>query len=280
MEGNRLDRTGSILAVLCQIIKVAVCIAFKPPEPEENIENIFLSNRVLSWEYSQNFINGDNLLKNVMDIVVLQSHNKFSSSNLSFTETKHSACQWSCSLRLVCMSEIAILPSHCALYYLPGQICPTTSDTNILGFHCAFSIAVSRWTTSLSPAERSEMDNGFRRTQGVGGSLLYPASYFQASSTWGKKPFTQFSFSLIYLWRANRSCMRFSAMSCFTLTLLHAFGSCSGNCVLAWLPAGSCCPVKPQFATASHWAAPVEQLEVVQGHFNSSCYRTGGSLVL
>lgn len=133
-------------------------------------------------------------------------------------------------------------------------------------------LPVSRWEI--------RMDNGFRRTWGVGGSLLYPASYFQASSTWGKNLSLDSLFSLIYLRRANRSRMRFSAMSCFTLVLLHAFGSCSGNCVLAWSSAGSCCPVKPQFANASHWAAPMEQLEVVQGHFNSSCYRTGGSLVL
>lgn len=107
-------------------------------------------------------------------------------SNLPFTETKHSMPQLSCSPLLVCMSEIAILPSHCALYYLPGQICPTTSDTNILGFHCAFSIAVSRWTTSLSPAERSEWIMDLGEHEGWGAVFCIQQAIFKLPPPEGK----------------------------------------------------------------------------------------------
>lgn len=155
------------------------------------------------------------------------------------------------------------------LYYPPGQIWLTLAEINTLGFHCAFSIAVWRWTTSLTSAERSEMDNGFRRTRWWGGGgRLYPASYFQAASTWREH------LSLIFLFFSylpvDRTHMLSSAMFCFTLARLHTFGSCPRNRGLA-RSAPMSCPVKQQFSTVGRWAAPVEQLEVAQGHFSSSC---------
>lgn len=106
------------------------------------------------------------------------------------------------------------------LYYPLGQIQLTLSETSTLGGRCALSIAVWRWAISLTPAERSEKDNGFRLT---------PRGAF----TWGKH-FLLILFSFIYLWRADRTHMLFSAMFCFTLAWLHTFGSCRVAELLQW----------------------------------------------
>lgn len=125
------------------------------------------------------------------------------------------------------------------LYYPPGQIRLTPAEINTLGFHCAFSVAVWRWTTSLTPAERSEMDNGFRRTR-WGGVVYIQQAIFKLLPPEGKTSHSFFSFFYLCVERTH---MLSSAMFCFTLARLHTFGSCPRNRGVVRSATGSC-PVK------------------------------------
>lgn len=136
---------------------------------------------------------------------------------------KQSVSQWSPAALFLSASvkSLSCLLST-ELYYPPHQIWPPLTETNTSGGRRSFSIAVWRWTAFLTPAVRSEMDNGFGwNKRGWGGQSFI--SSMQSSTCFHLQGIFLPFFSWVYLWKPDRTHMLLSAMFCFTVAPLHTF---------------------------------------------------------
>lgn len=108
--------------------------------------------------------------------------------------------------------------------------------------------------------------------EGGRGQSLISSKLLSSSVHLRGKPLNHFfpPFLPIYASGVDRRHMHFSIRSVSHLLSYTHQGSAQGKYSPTWLGTESG-QVKPLLSTRGHWSAPVEQLEVAQGHLNSSC---------